>query len=343
MRMAISFMAGYTTGCSYREEPDVACTFSQLATALGLRQGLREVLHRRKSKHVSPWLKIGERGELVVLQLLRQVDERWNHALPSQPAYLPRNPQGQPHGLYCGNADLFLATVPPAVGEAKFLCTRELPRGDEIPVDYRPQLEAEMRSNFVDTAYLVMLRLPEVPQLEQVELWRSRALRGERLCIPGAVLAVWEYRRDDRFWAEFVLPGLARFEEWQRHCQGRPDFCPTRRRNHKCHDPHYHPVSEQLIIAESHCSRGQSRLVLYQHMFAPSPLAGPGLLLYCDTQQGCKAESAEAEEEESVDMECEHERLNWARAYAEGCARLERLLEGEPAWVRPAGSNNKSV
>lgn len=313
-------MAGYTRGTSYRDETELCCSFSQFPAALGLRPGLREVLHRKKSRH-SPYIDVGTAGEFVVLSLLRRLDPRWNHAFPATPAYLPRDKRGLPCGQYCGCADLFLDDpAEPAVGEAKFFCTREMPLGEEVPVDFRCQLEPEMRSNFVYCSYLVALRLPEVPSMDLLKHLRERAHRGEPLVVPGAELRVWEYRRDPKFWEEFVLPGLSRFEEWQRHARRDTEFCPTKRKNHRCFDAAYRTPDEQRARALECVTPGKSRLVFVHHLYAASPLSG--MQLYCDTNEGREEEVPDGPEAEEV----RQERLSWNQAADAGCERLVRLL-----------------
>jgi hypothetical protein len=202
-------MAGYTAGTSYRQEPELVCSFSQFPTALGLRPGLRELLHRkRETRPNTTYLELGTLGEYITLELLRRLDPRWNQAVPAVPAYLPRDRRGLPCGQYCGCADLLLCTEEVlAVGEAKLLCTREMPLGEEVPADYRCQMEPEMRSNHLHLSYLIVLRFAQLPSKRELKWMRQRLQEGHPVLPVGAELRVWEYRRDERFWDQFVLPG----------------------------------------------------------------------------------------------------------------------------------------
>lgn len=306
-------MAGYTAGTSYRQEPELVCSFSQFPTALGLRPGLRELLHRKKDPRPNTtYLELGTLGEYITLELLRRLDPRWNQAVPAVPAYLPRDRRGLPCGQYCGCADLLLCTEEVhAVGEAKLLCTREMPTGEEVPADYRCQMEPEMRSNHLYLSYLIVLRFAQLPSKREL-LWMRQQLQEGRPVLPvGAELRVWEYRRDERFWDQFVLPGLSRFEEYRRHAEQDPEFCPTKRKNHRCFDAAYRTPEEQRVRAEECFTPGHSRLVLVHHYYAESPLVDGAL--YCDKQP---------EEQEEQDP-------SWTQAAAAGCERLVRLLELE--------------
>ena len=306
-------MAGYTAGTSYRQEPELVCSFSQFPTALGLRPGLRELLHRkRETRPNTTYLELGTLGEYITLELLRRLDPRWNQAVPAVPAYLPRDRRGLPCGQYCGCADLLLCTEEVlAVGEAKLLCTREMPVGEEVPADYRCQMEPEMRSNHLYLSYLIVLRFAQLPSKRELRWMRQQLQEGRPVLPVGAELRVWEYRRDERFWDQFVLPGLSRFEEYRRHAEQDPEFCPTKRKNHRCFDAAYRTPEEQRARAEECFTPGHSRLVLVHHYYAESPLAGS--VLYCDKQP--------AEEEEQGEQD-----PSWNQAAAAGCERLVRLL-----------------
>ncbi len=319
-------MAGVLApGVGYREE--CALSFSQLASALNLRQGFADVLHARKSP-TNEYMRAGTEWEPVIRALFCREDARFaSTMMPAVPARLgPEHTQGL-HGSFAGCADNIVPGM--CVVDYKLLTRRQLWDGPLVPVDYLPQLHACALSLGVRTAYLVVYRHPFMPTAEMARPLRMQLLRGQPLDLPGGTLAVYRYDLCDGFWRDFVLPRLALFQDWRRLAatQG-PRYCPTMRRNNPYYDPHYMSVpkcKEEALLA---LPPNYSQLEMHRTFWPLTPpLVWPAPA----------PEEDQEPEEDPMEVDAvlclarslrRQEELASIRALEEGCARLVRALHG---------------
>lgn len=316
-------MAGVLApGVGYREE--CALSFSQLASALNLRQGFTELLHGQKPTQ-NPYMRAGTAWEPVVRHLFCEADARFRTTmLPAVPAVLGREHTGGVRGTLAGCAD----NLVPGMGtvDYKLLTRRQLWDGPLIPVDYLPQLHACALSFGVRTAWLVVYRHPFMPTEEMAAPLRLAILRRRPVDVPGGTLAVYRYDLCEGFWRDFVLPRLALFQEWQRLARVHgPRYRPSLRRTHAFYDPHYKSQAQCCEQALFCLPPNYSQLEMHRTYWPlEPPLVWPAP----------PPEEEEEVEEEQGAVESlrralqRQEELGAIRALEAGCARLLRALHG---------------
>ena len=317
-------MAGVLApGVGYREE--CALSFSQLASALNLRQGFNEVLHGQRPE-TNEFMRAGTAWEPVVRQLFCEADARFRTSMmPAVPAALSSKDTQGVRGKLAGCADNFV----PGMGtvDYKLLTRRELWDGPLIPVDYLPQLHACALSLGVRTAWLVVYRHPFMPTDDMASPLRLAILRGKPLELPGGTLAVYRYDLWRGFWEDFVLPRLALFQEWQRLARVHgPRYRPSLRKSHPYYDPQYKSMTHCREQALFCLPPNYSQLELHRTYWPLTPpLVWPAPAPEPDALE--EEEGADAVQSMRRALRRQEELLS-VRALEEGCARLLRALDG---------------